>query len=93
MSNSLLMAVASFLAYWLLPTPVVSQTSVCNESAVRDLVGLKATDLDLEKARMRAGAGRVRTFVQGRAYTMESISDRLSIFVDGKGTVVAVSCG
>ena len=65
----------------------------CDATVVRGLVGEPAASLDLERARISAGAASVKTFVRGRAYTMESNSERLSIFVDTKGAVVAVSCG
>jgi hypothetical protein len=65
----------------------------CDASKVHDLIGKRGDSIDLEKARTRANAVQVRRFTRGLAYTMESIRDRLSIFEDEAGFVIATYCG
>ena len=67
--------------------------STCNAGAVTPYVGQVATPAVVEAARMKAGAGLVRTLKPGQMVTMEYLDGRLNLHVDADNEIIRATCG
>jgi hypothetical protein len=87
------LALAACLAAACLPILSGGARADCLAAKARSAVNRPYTDAAAEKARMAAGADKVRKLEPGRVYTMEFRPDRLTLRVDARGVVTSVSCG
>lgn len=71
------------------PEPVFQ----CNADGARFAVGQQLSPQLEAAARVRAGAGLVRTLKPGQVVTMELNGARLNLDVDARGRVTDVRCG
>jgi uncharacterized lipoprotein YajG len=82
------------------PTPVSASPAAapepvyqCNADGARFAVGQPLSPQLEAAARVRAGAGTVRSLKPGEAVTMELNGGRLNLDVDARGRVTDVRCG
>lgn len=66
---------------------------ICNAAAAGTLLGLKAEEENVERARHSAGAKTVRVLAPGTAATMDFNPARLNVVTDDAGTVTELRCG
>ena len=87
------LALAVCLAATCLPFWPGEARADCAAGKARFAVNRPYTDAAAEKARIAAGADKVRKLEPGRVYTMEFRPDRLNLRVDRRGVVTSVACG
>ena len=77
------------------PAPPVASPDAakCDASKADSVVGSRATDELLERARVAAGASVARFLKPKQPITMEYLESRLNLGLDDKSVVMSVRCG
>ncbi|RTQ35083.1 peptidase inhibitor I78 [Variovorax gossypii] len=75
------------------PVPPPEPVYQCNADGARFAIGQPLTPQLEAAARVRSGAGTVRTLKPGEATTMELNGGRLNLDVDARNRVTDVRCG
>ena len=80
---------ATCLPFW----PGEARADRCRAEKAQFAVNRPYTDAAAEKARVAAGADKVRRLEPSRVYTMDFRPDRLNLRVNSRGIVTSVACG
>jgi hypothetical protein len=67
--------------------------SRCDASKVASMVGQRADEATIERARAQSGAKGARVIMPGMAVTMDHRPERLSVEVAEDGTIRSLRCG
>lgn len=73
--------------------PAADAASACDASKAQWTIGQTLDEALLERARVDAGARKVRSLKPDQAVTMEFLADRLNVAVDAAGIVTGAHCG
>ena len=69
------------------------EAQACNADAASSLIRQPATAANIDAARSKAGAARVRVLGLNDPMTMDYRGDRLNLIKDADGKFVKISCG
>ncbi|MFT4096650.1 MAG: I78 family peptidase inhibitor [Rhodoblastus sp.] len=67
--------------------------SACDADKAGFAVGAPFSPELAERARVAAGAAKLRRMIKGYAYTMEFMGERLNLHTDEAGRIFRASCG
>lgn len=67
--------------------------SACDAGKAGFTIGAQFSAELAERARIAAGAAKLRRMIKGYAYTMEFMGERLNLHTDEAGRIFRASCG